>query len=585
MALGGRVWTSRGRIDGLGLVPGYGRHPPLRARTGWRPGGAWIEDGAALTWIGLDEQTLVLGRPGGPGRSPGAAGRTSSPRARWSRRSSRGTAWRSRSADGPQHRPSGGRLSSRRAEPDLRPLAVAARTRASRSSTTGRSGRARCRSSRRSARGATGSSASPSGSSPASSSRDSTRRATRSPGSSTPTPRASRSCPTRRPGSSTVLASIRFQPGDELLAGDHEYNATINALRRGRRRDGATVVIVAVPFPIRGPAEVVEAYLDAVTPRTRLALVSHVTSPTALVLPVEAIVRELDRARGRRAGRRRARAGHGRRRRRPRWRRRTGPATATSGCARPKGSAILARPRATSGRRSGRWSISHGANTRTAPTGRGSGSSSTGPAPTTRPAILALPAAIRFVGGLDEDGWPGFMAANRRWRAARATGCAPRSASSRRRPTRCSDRWPPCRCPGIAPTRGRRGATPGRAVRRGPDRGADHDLPGAGGHPRRRSVEQALVRISAQRYNRPDEYAWLAETLAGGFEGRRRRGRSWGASEGADPAQRRGTVARIRTSSPTTSAATSTRGRRSAIVSTPESSSRGRPAPSTAART
>src|SRR4029077_8386575 len=43
------------------------------------------------------------------------------------------------------------------------------------------------------------------------------------------------------------------------------------------------------------PSQAVEAYLEAVTPRTRFAIVSHVTSPTALVLPIGAIVRELDR--------------------------------------------------------------------------------------------------------------------------------------------------------------------------------------------------------------------------------------------------------------------------------------------------
>ena len=66
-------------------------------------------------------------------------------------------------------------------------------------------------------------------------------------------------------------------------------------MRAAAERDGATLTIVRVPFPIEEPSQAVEAYLEAVTPRTRFALVSHVTSPTALVLPIEAIVRELDR--------------------------------------------------------------------------------------------------------------------------------------------------------------------------------------------------------------------------------------------------------------------------------------------------
>jgi isopenicillin-N epimerase len=101
--------------------------------------------------------------------------------------------------------------------------------------------------------------------------------------------------PNATTGIATVLASLRLRPGDELLTTDHEYNAIRNSLLATAEASRARVVPVSIPLPIRHPEEVVEAVLAAVTPRTRLAVISHVTSPTALILPIESIVRELDR--------------------------------------------------------------------------------------------------------------------------------------------------------------------------------------------------------------------------------------------------------------------------------------------------
>lgn len=94
---------------------------------------------------------------------------------------------------------------------------------------------------------------------------------------------------------STVIRSLRLRPGDELLTDDHEYNAVLNAMRLAAEDARARVVVAPIPLAIRHPEEVVEALLARVTPRTRLAVVSHVTSPTGLVFPIETIVRELDR--------------------------------------------------------------------------------------------------------------------------------------------------------------------------------------------------------------------------------------------------------------------------------------------------
>lgn len=91
-------------------------------------------------------------------------------------------------------------------------------------------------------------------------------------------------------GVNAVLASLRLEPGDELLTTDHVYHACHNALRHVCARAGARVVVAPLPFPIAGPDEAVAAVLAGAGARTRLALIDHVTSPTGVVLPVAEIV-------------------------------------------------------------------------------------------------------------------------------------------------------------------------------------------------------------------------------------------------------------------------------------------------------
>jgi isopenicillin-N epimerase len=95
--------------------------------------------------------------------------------------------------------------------------------------------------------------------------------------------------PNATAGVNTVLQSLRLKPDDELLTTDHEYNACRNALDFAAERSGARVVAAALPFPLQDAQQVVDAVLAAATPRTRLLLIDHVTSPTGLVLPIERI--------------------------------------------------------------------------------------------------------------------------------------------------------------------------------------------------------------------------------------------------------------------------------------------------------
>ena len=99
--------------------------------------------------------------------------------------------------------------------------------------------------------------------------------------------------PNATAGVNAVVRSLRFEPGDEILTTDHAYGACRKTLDFAAARAGARVVAAGVPFPIGGDDDVPGPLLAAVTPRTRLVLLDHVASPTALVFPVERLVREL----------------------------------------------------------------------------------------------------------------------------------------------------------------------------------------------------------------------------------------------------------------------------------------------------
>lgn len=99
--------------------------------------------------------------------------------------------------------------------------------------------------------------------------------------------------PNATTGVATVLRSFGLRPGDEVLAGMHEYPACMNNLRAVCAASGATVVPAPIPFPVGSPNEIVDAVVAKITPRTRLALLSHVTSSSGIILPIREMVAAL----------------------------------------------------------------------------------------------------------------------------------------------------------------------------------------------------------------------------------------------------------------------------------------------------
>ena len=88
-----------------------------------------------------------------------------------------------------------------------------------------------------------------------------------------------------------VARSLRLGAGDEILTTDHEYGALDRTWRFICGKTGARYVRRAMTMPLTTSEDFVEAFWGGVTERTRVIFISHLTSPTALIFPVEAICR------------------------------------------------------------------------------------------------------------------------------------------------------------------------------------------------------------------------------------------------------------------------------------------------------
>ncbi|HEY4125438.1 MAG TPA: aminotransferase class V-fold PLP-dependent enzyme [Rhizomicrobium sp.] len=88
----------------------------------------------------------------------------------------------------------------------------------------------------------------------------------------------------------SVLSSFGLREGDEIVTTSHVYGAVLKAMRIWAQRFGAKVVVAQIPVIVESEEQVVQAIANSFTDRTRLLIVDHITSATAIVFPVSKIV-------------------------------------------------------------------------------------------------------------------------------------------------------------------------------------------------------------------------------------------------------------------------------------------------------
>ncbi|MEM7445115.1 MAG: aminotransferase class V-fold PLP-dependent enzyme [Pseudomonadota bacterium] len=93
-------------------------------------------------------------------------------------------------------------------------------------------------------------------------------------------------------GLNVVAQSLPLQAGDEILTTDHEYAALEKTWEYVARQSGARVVLAELPLPLTDEEQIVQAMIAAMTDRTRVLFISHITSPTALLFPLHRLIGE-----------------------------------------------------------------------------------------------------------------------------------------------------------------------------------------------------------------------------------------------------------------------------------------------------
>jgi selenocysteine lyase/cysteine desulfurase len=95
----------------------------------------------------------------------------------------------------------------------------------------------------------------------------------------------------------TVVSGLDWKPGDEAVMAAQDYGHMLAQFRLMARRHGIVNRVVSVPLDPKSDNEVVDVYAAAITPKTRLMMVSHMINVTGHILPVRKIA-DMAHARG-----------------------------------------------------------------------------------------------------------------------------------------------------------------------------------------------------------------------------------------------------------------------------------------------
>src|SRR5213083_1088008 len=98
-------------------------------------------------------------------------------------------------------------------------------------------------------------------------------------------------------GLETLLLGMDLKPGDEILTTTQDYGRMLTTIRQREQREGIKLNLIRIPIPPKNIEEITAAFQRAITPRTRLVLISHMINITGQITPVKAVC-QMARARG-----------------------------------------------------------------------------------------------------------------------------------------------------------------------------------------------------------------------------------------------------------------------------------------------